>query len=162
MESSDIFITDPLSGDLPTLVEKAKAALEKKRKWYWSTVRAFVRKEGNHHTSVAPKQSWNEGFMEGATETVKNHWEDFVEKQKTLNETLQEKLTDIVQDIKDVIDGKNISSFREWKTNNGLFSDDPTMVRLPMERLRGLLEAQKRGIEQACSEHVEGLENDTR
>ncbi|KAK5700424.1 hypothetical protein LTR17_022926 [Elasticomyces elasticus] len=51
--------------------------LGQKRKKHASTIMAFMRRNGNHHTSVCPQESWNEHFMKGLTDAVEEHWDVF-------------------------------------------------------------------------------------
>ncbi|KAK3614421.1 hypothetical protein LTR56_027262 [Elasticomyces elasticus] len=51
--------------------------LGQKRKKHASTIMAFMRRNGNHHTSMCPQESWNEHFMRGLTDAVEEHWDVF-------------------------------------------------------------------------------------
>lgn len=100
-------IVSPLASNLSNFLKRAKAAVEKKRKWHWSTMRCFVRHGGNHSTSVAPKQSWNESFMEAASDMIKANWDEYLKKQAKNGSELEEELVKLVQDTEIFIQGRS-------------------------------------------------------
>ncbi|KAK5730407.1 hypothetical protein LTR15_000344 [Elasticomyces elasticus] len=57
--------------------DTAVKVLDQKRKKHSATIRAFIRKDGNHSTQMCPKESWNEQFVKGSTEFIDEHWETF-------------------------------------------------------------------------------------
>lgn len=69
-------------------------------------MRAFIRRDGCHCTSVAPQQNWNEQFLEGANDIVREQWSALLAKQEKLSEKLLEELSDLVRSIKQSVKGK--------------------------------------------------------
>ena len=106
LRESEERMTTPLLGDLKELIKKASDGLKKKEKWSWATMRAFIRRDGNHQTSVAPKQSFNEQFMEGATALAKKQWDTFTKEHGKLSNRLETELKGLVQGIKKLIESE--------------------------------------------------------
>ncbi|RMZ03151.1 hypothetical protein D0860_06920 [Hortaea werneckii] len=118
------------------LVEAASSVVNDKIKpWHPSTVRAFIRRDGNHRTSVVPQQSWNEQFLEKASKLAKQGWEVFSDKEKELAIAFEKSL---------------ISLLERMECDIG---NHPAAVVLPMDRIKEVFEAQMDGIREACLDH---------
>lgn len=115
-QESNTLITDTIVEDLSDLAEKANAVVDGKRRWNWSTVRAFVRRDGSHRTSVAPQQNWNEQFLEGANQIVGEQWDELIEKQEELSGQLREGLIDLVNGIETMVKGTWLSWWEQNRT----------------------------------------------
>ena len=108
MQANTAIITTPLYGLQSSLIAGARSVLHTKRIWNWSTTRAFIRKDGNHKTSVAPRQSWNEQFLQGAIDLTHDQWDVFITKQMELGDQLEEDLTNLITGIHDSIQSEYI------------------------------------------------------
>ncbi|KAK5702966.1 hypothetical protein LTR97_003912 [Elasticomyces elasticus] len=109
----------------------AVKALEQKRKRHGATLMAFTRKNGNHRTTVCPKESWNEQFMQGITDFVGEHWE-----------ALNNSKALITDDLRNVL-VEDMSSILPLMTE-----EHPLTVKvLPMRRLAELVDAQVGAID---------------
>lgn len=129
----------------PKLVEAAGDVINNKiHRWAWPTIRAFIRRDGNHRTSVAKQQSWNEQFLEAAKEDAEQSWDAFMQKEKELAKGLQ-------KDLLKLLEGMNTTVQRH-----------PAAYVLPMDRIKEIFDAHIDGIEQACREHRKELKKELR
>ncbi|KAI7283963.1 hypothetical protein KC345_g2598 [Hortaea werneckii] len=127
------------------LVEAASGVLNSKISvWHWSTVRAFIRRDGNHRTSVVPQQSWNEQFLEKASKLAREGWEVFSDKEKELAIGLEKSLLSLLERMECDI------------------GNHPAAVVLPMDRIKEVFEAQKDGIREACRDHESEFKKELR
>ena len=117
------------------IVVTATTALEKRRKWHWSTTRSFIRNDGNHATTIVPEQCWNDHFLEGVKNVMREQWDCFSKKQEELGGTLMTDLIDLVQGVWDAVNAH------------------PAHMVLPMDQVDELFRAELNGIKQACREH---------
>ncbi|KAI6891891.1 hypothetical protein KC318_g12729 [Hortaea werneckii] len=118
------------------LVEAARGVINCKiNAWNASTIRAFIRKDGNHRTSIVPQQSWNEQFLEKASKLVKQGWEVFSDKEKDLAIGLEKSLLSLLERMECDI------------------GNHPAAIVLPMDRIKEVFEAQMDGIREACRDH---------
>lgn len=99
MTRSGNLIVDPLRFDAHAIVDRALQVLNAKLPWNWSTLRAFVRRDGNHSTSVAPPQSFNEQFAERAINCVHAQWDEFIAATQELSVDLRDELYKLVRKI---------------------------------------------------------------
>ncbi|RMX97892.1 hypothetical protein D0868_10403 [Hortaea werneckii] len=118
------------------LVEAARGVISSKiNAWHASTIRAFIRRDGNHRTSVVPQQSWNEQFLERASKVAKQGWEVFSDKEKELAIELEKSLFGLLEKMECDI------------------GNHPAAIVLPMDRIKEVFEAQMDGIREACRDH---------
>ena len=104
MAAAEELVIKPIEVGQAELVAAAGDIVEKKlRGWYWSTIRAFIRRDGNHRTSVVPQQSWNEQFLEAANKLTRESWENFAEREKELAKELKEGLLMLVRKVSTTI-----------------------------------------------------------
>lgn len=78
---SESCLVKPLTHKQQRFIDHALTVLEKKKSWHWGTLRAFVKKGGNHCTASMPKESWNEQFSETANKIIQIEWDEYVQKQ---------------------------------------------------------------------------------
>ncbi|KAI6870639.1 hypothetical protein KC338_g2956 [Hortaea werneckii] len=127
------------------IVEAASSVLNDKIKpWHPSTKRAFIRRDGNHRTSVVPQQSWNEQFLEKASKLAKEGWDVFSEKEKELAAGLEKSLLGLLERMECDIE------------------NHPAAVVLPMDRIKEVFEAQMDGIRGACQDHESEFKKELR
>ncbi|KAI7383354.1 hypothetical protein KC336_g18393, partial [Hortaea werneckii] len=127
------------------LVEAASNVINSKiNAWHASTVRAFIRRDGNHRTSVVPQQSWNEQFLEKATKLAKQGWEVFSDKEKELAVGLEKGLLSLLERMECDI------------------GNHPAAIVLPMDRIKEVFEAQMDGIREACRDHESEFKKELR
>ena len=105
METVEEINIRPLADAQSELISSAVNHVNVKKQWAWSTMRAFIRKDGNHKTSVAPQQSWNEQFLEGANKIFREQWEEFNKKQTELGAELKAHLLSLILDLAETIKG---------------------------------------------------------
>lgn len=106
VEVSGNIVVNKIKEELAEIIQQAKKELWKIRQMHWCTIRAFVRRDGNHSTSLVPESSWNENFLTGAKNIIKQRWPIFVEKQKELAHQLEHDLIALVTDIATAVQGK--------------------------------------------------------
>ncbi|KAF2767503.1 hypothetical protein EJ03DRAFT_376077 [Teratosphaeria nubilosa] len=82
--ASRALVIDPLIAAQQDLVKSAFKVLDEKRKWQWSTMRAFIRRDGNHRTSVVPRQCWNEQFLDAANKLNRENLRRFAQEEDKL------------------------------------------------------------------------------
>lgn len=127
------------------LVEAASNVINSKiNAWHASTVRAFIRRDGNHRTSVVPQQSWNEQFLEKASKLTKQGWEVFSDKEKELAIGLEKSLLSLLERMECDI------------------GNHPAAIVLPMDRIKEVFEAQMDGIREACRDHESEFKKELR
>ncbi|KAI6808123.1 hypothetical protein KC332_g13506 [Hortaea werneckii] len=127
------------------IVEAASGVVNDKIKpWHASTQRAFIRRDGNHRTSVVPQQSWNEQFLEKASKLAKKGWEVFSDKEKELAIGLEKSLLGLLERMECDI------------------GNHPAAVVLPMDRIKEVFEAQMDGIREACRDHESEFKKELR
>ncbi|KAI7542689.1 hypothetical protein KC331_g7824 [Hortaea werneckii] len=127
------------------LVEAASSVINSKiNAWHASTVRAFIRRDGNHRTSVVPQQSWNEQFLEKASKVAKQGWEVFSGKEKELAIGLEKSLLGLLEKMERDI------------------GNHPAAIVLPMDRIKEVFEAQMDGIREACRDHESEFKKELR
>ncbi|KAK5107579.1 hypothetical protein LTR62_001022 [Meristemomyces frigidus] len=119
-------LTSPLHRLWSATRRVALEEFKKRERKHPSTVRAFIRKNGNHSTRICPKDSWNEHFMKGVTEFIVEHWEAFESSKSSITDHLKDAL---VQDMRAILPA--------IKRDHA-----PSVPTLPMDRLVGLIEAQ--------------------
>ncbi|KAI7295295.1 hypothetical protein KC340_g15848 [Hortaea werneckii] len=130
------FVVNGLQDARNDLVEAASSVVNSKiNGWHASTVRAFIRRDGNHRTSVVPQQSWNEQFLEKASKVAKQGWEVFSDKEKELAIGLEKSLLSLLERMECDI------------------GNHPAAIVLPMDRIKEVFEAQMDGIREACRDH---------
>ncbi|GAB1732998.1 hypothetical protein NU195Hw_Modified_455t1 [Hortaea werneckii] len=117
------------------VVAASRVVNDKIQPWHASTVRAFIRRDGNHRTSVAPQQSWNDQFLEKASKLAEQGWELFSDKEKELAISLDKSLLSLLERMECDI------------------GNHPAAVVLPMDRIKEVFEAQMDGIREACRDH---------
>lgn len=144
MTISDATVVKALDETRPDQLQIAIRELEKKRQWHWSTTRAFVRRNGTHKTSVAPKQCWNEQFMEGTIDLVKEIWDRLQEKRDHAANELMDELIGLVRGVWEMVKGH------------------PAHMILPMDRVNEIFEAHLEGVKQACTTQQEDLNHELR
>lgn len=105
LDANNTFNAKPLLDAREELATAAISELEKKRSWHWSTTRAFIRKDGNHITNLAPRQSWNEQFQAEATRLLSEKWDGFLTEQKDLSAGLQKDLLGLIHSIRHQLEG---------------------------------------------------------
>ncbi|EME86195.1 uncharacterized protein MYCFIDRAFT_82123 [Pseudocercospora fijiensis CIRAD86] len=137
LDSNEELNVKPLAANQDDLVAAALAELDKKKKWHWGTTRAFLRRDGNHKTSVAPKQSWTEQFLSAASKMLNSSWSAFTAGQETLTSQLKAELLELLESVE-----KSITSH-------------PASMILPMNRIKEMLKAHVEGIEHACRDFGE-------
>lgn len=142
--SAQKIIVERLEHSQEDSVSTALEQLQIKKKWVWATLRAFIRRQGNHKTSVAPKQSWNEQFQSTATEQVLEFWDSFIEEENIKSEKLKGGLTKLIKRVSDCV------------------NNHPAGMVLPTDRIDEILDAQAQGIEQACRDHQDAVAKDLR
>ncbi|KAK3112459.1 hypothetical protein LTR53_011253 [Teratosphaeriaceae sp. CCFEE 6253] len=104
----------------------AAKALDQKRSKHAATIMAFIRKNGNHQTSVCPKESWNEHFMQGVTVFISENWEAFESSKAQITDHLRDTLIKDMRGILPAIEDEHPLSSHV----------------LPMHRLRELVNVQ--------------------
>lgn len=133
-------IANVLQGSVVEASEYAVKQLDKKRNKHAATIRAFIRRNGNHATRLCPREVWNENFSK--------LFNDLAVKQESTVAQLKEERTDelesgIKQDLEDFI--KKLDTF-------------PSS--LPKERLVEAINIQVRGIENAFAlAHVDNVKD---
>ncbi|KAK3672927.1 hypothetical protein LTR78_007280 [Recurvomyces mirabilis] len=122
----DSFLTGPLRQRWTSTRQTALDILTKKRQKHSSTLRAFIRRNGNHSTQLCPKESWNEQFIKGITNFISEHWEEFESSKAAITEQLNDALA---RDMRAILPAMS--------------RDHPSsMAALPVDRLEELVEAQ--------------------
>ena len=99
LDEAEQMLVKPLSHKQKKFADQAVSVLETKKSWAWGTIRAFCRKNGNHSTSVMPKESWNEQFLEAANKITRIEWDDFVGRQAKTFDALKEDIIMLLEGI---------------------------------------------------------------
>ncbi|KAK4896001.1 hypothetical protein LTR49_028196 [Elasticomyces elasticus] len=120
------FLIASLSEQFHQSRDTAVKVLDAKRKKHSATIMAFVRRDGNHQTSVCPKESWNESFMQGWTDAINEHWDVFENNMAKFTAQLRDALISDMRAILPLIKEQHPESVKV----------------LPMTRLHELVEAQ--------------------
>ena len=107
LASNEIGVVKRLQDSKQKQLRVALSQLEKKKGWHWSTTRAFIRRYGNHTTSVAPKQCWNEQFLEGTIEVVDEQWPLFERGREQVAEAMKDDLIGLLCDVLKTVNGKS-------------------------------------------------------
>lgn len=157
----DSFVVKPLTKESNTLGKAASTVMDKKKSWHWSTMRAYVRRDGCHSTSVMPLHSWNLEFMESASWTIREQWQAFKCRQEQLRGELQKDLVNLVDRIESSVDSKRNFARNGIRANLD-FPEHPARFALPMQSLMRMFEAQRAGIKQACEDQQEAQEQELR
>ncbi|KAK4963177.1 hypothetical protein LTR10_000805 [Elasticomyces elasticus] len=124
----------------------AVAVLDEKRKKHPSTIRAFIRKYGNHTTGLCPQEAWNEHFMTAITDFVDQHWEAFEAGRTQITDELMNALAqDLRSILPDIAEQHPLSS-----------------KILPTRRLDDLVEAQVGALENTFDESLHAYSQDLR
>ncbi|KAH9845227.1 hypothetical protein Tdes44962_MAKER01237 [Teratosphaeria destructans] len=142
--ASTALVIAPLMAAQQDLIKGAFEVLDEKQKWHWSTMRAFIRRDGTHRTSVVPKQCWNEQFLEAANKLNRQNLGHLTQEKDKLGVKMKTQLSDLVRTIAAVV------------------KNDPASTVLPMDRLNEIFEAQFAGIQQAYNEHHQVLKKGLR
>ncbi|TKA66048.1 hypothetical protein B0A55_09639 [Friedmanniomyces simplex] len=93
-------LVNALHKQFATTRDTAIKVLDQKRKKHSATIRAFIRKNGNHSTQMCPKESWNEQFVKGITEFIDQHWEAFENSRTQITDQLKDVL---IQDMRNIL-----------------------------------------------------------
>ncbi|KAK5718256.1 hypothetical protein LTR17_015706 [Elasticomyces elasticus] len=93
-------LVNVLHSQFSTTRDTAVKVLDQKRKKHSATIRAFIRKNGNHSTQMCPKESWNEQFLKGITEFIDEHWETFENSRTQITDQLKDAL---IQDMHNIL-----------------------------------------------------------
>ncbi|KAK4908758.1 hypothetical protein LTR49_022378 [Elasticomyces elasticus] len=124
------FLIASLSEQFHQSRDTAVKVLDAKRKKHPANVMAFVRRDGNHQTSVCPKESWNESFMQGCTDAINEHWDVFENNMAKFTAQLRSALISDMRTIPPLIKEQHPESVKV----------------LPMTRLHELVEAQTNAV----------------
>lgn len=120
MQASEKHIVDPIRDHCRDISRVALDRVANLDSWYWSTIKAFVRRDGNHQTSVCPRQSWNEDFLRRARDVVNQHWADFEKELGSAEDRLQQYLTGLIGDIAAVVEGKSVMTIERVSTDRAV------------------------------------------
>lgn len=122
-------ISKELQASVVAASEYATKQLDKKRTKHAATIRAFIRRNGNHATRLCPKEVWNENFSKLFNDLVVKQESTVVQLRETLTKMLED---GIKQDLREFV--KKLDTF-------------PGSV--PKQRLAEAIDIQVRGIENA-------------
>ncbi|KAK0253025.1 hypothetical protein LTS09_011935 [Friedmanniomyces endolithicus] len=126
--------------------ESALKVLNQKRKKHPSTIRAFVRKHGNHSTKLCPKESWNEQFVKSITDFIDQPWEAFENHRTQSMDQLKDAL---IQDMRNILPD--------------IAKEHPLSSKaLPTARLAGLIEAQVGALSNIFQKNLHPYSKDLR
>ncbi|KAI7220454.1 hypothetical protein KC343_g2819 [Hortaea werneckii] len=96
----DKMILQPLLSKVTRHSSEAVDMLELKRKHrHPATLKAFMRKGGNHCTANCPRESWNEQYLQGPSTVLNKSWERAKKHQDKLLNTLKKQITDEVANM---------------------------------------------------------------
>lgn len=115
--------------NLPAVIARATKELARKKLLHWCTIRATIRKDGNHMRSVVPQESWNEEFLIGASKVVQDRWNVFMETHDKLALQLQAELARLVADISKIVRSK-YPAHREKDELTGYSHRPPRLFRV--------------------------------
>jgi hypothetical protein len=104
MRAVDAKLIHPLHHQQQGSVSRALAYLERLKTWPHPTLKAFIRKYGDHETIKMPKQSWNRNFMQRSNEVIATVWPDFIQELRSYQQYVEKGIVigmrKIVQDLK--------------------------------------------------------------
>lgn len=122
----------PIRHQQELLAAKAVKVVKGLGKWHYCTIRAFVTNGGKYNTSVKPKQSWNEDFMNYATANIVNPaWAK-----------LQSQASQFLEDTGEKIFGMLLGILEDLKS-------EPDAVCLQLPRFLEVVYAQAKGMSAA-------------
>lgn len=98
-------VDDFLAKTIPSASEAALQQLQNKRKKHWTTIHAFLRKNGNHATRMCPKESWNENFSKFFAEAVGTSQAALAQAQAGHTTELELSIVDDLNKLKQEIQG---------------------------------------------------------
>ncbi|KAF7192035.1 hypothetical protein HII31_06680 [Pseudocercospora fuligena] len=127
------FVT-PIMDRLQALQAAALKVLAGKKPWAFSSIRAFVRKDGRHETRSIEWESWNEQFLDDTADIILENWDYFADVNSDNFRRLQEKLLGECRDIVAQMDNTS------------------AQYRLDRERFTEFIESQLRGIHHLCQD----------
>ncbi|EME48195.1 hypothetical protein DOTSEDRAFT_51419 [Dothistroma septosporum NZE10] len=122
------------SGDI---IQVAIKKFEEKRKKHHSTIRAFIRRNGNYATKMTPRESWNTDFCKGILEITNQDSEEWE------------------SDMIDHLDATRDKIINEVKKILSDLMAEPSAAALPLGKFQNLIETQIEGIEDAFSADLE-------
>jgi hypothetical protein len=156
----DTKLANPIRDQQQSCITRALTYLEQLKTWHYSTLKAFIRRHGNHATATMPKQSWNEHFAEGCTEVISAAWADFLkelrEHQVQVENGILLGMRNILQNLK----GELISKRRGTAFGAHYFVGDPAALTLPMAKFEEAFEAHIEGVRKYNRDYIEDLIQD--
>ena len=129
--------------------ECALEVLQDLKGWHYATLKAFMMKDGCHHTTAMPQQSWNQRFTEKFRDIILHSWEDFFEAQEALMVRMEK---DFVARVSGILpELKSECSLPHWRshTYSALLLGEPATVALPMTAFEGALSGHIQGVRNA-------------
>lgn len=82
---------------------KAGNYMDEVENWHWTSIRAFIRFNGDHKTNAVGKVSWNMKMMVPAVDHLKGLWKDLASKASELLETMQTDVLDHIDGLKGML-----------------------------------------------------------
>ena len=75
-------------------INAARAVMTRKRRKRYASIKAFVRREGNHSTKTCAKECWNEELIGSVVDSVNKFWPTLEDDKQELTDTLQKSILD--------------------------------------------------------------------
>ncbi|CZT23891.1 uncharacterized protein RCC_09606 [Ramularia collo-cygni] len=122
-------IVKALDANKINILEVALQKFEEKKQKHSASVRAFIRKNGNHSSKLCPKDCWNESFTRAIHQLVDTEGQSWGE--------------DFLSNM-DVTKGWIIADLQRVLVSIG---EQPSATVLPMTKIKELIEAQIVGVE---------------
>lgn len=133
---SDKMILQPLLSKVTKHSSEAIDMLEFKRKHrHPATLKAFMRKGGNHCTANCPRESWNEQYLQGPSTVLSKSWDKTKKHQDRLLSALKKRITDEVANMLETI------------------KEDQHANRLELASFEQMVAGQIRGIKNTFRDH---------
>lgn len=136
-------ITEPLLAQASEHSAGAAGLLELKRKdRHPATLKAFMRRGGNHKTKACPRESWNEHFLVGAVHIVDKGWKKVNKHQQLL------------------VDGSEEAIVKAVKSMLATIKKDKRAAPLELKSFDQLIKGQIVGIKNVLRDHQKDLKQD--
>ena len=101
-------IVAEIMSQLNNLIQGATTIMHRKEKWHFSGLKAFIQNFGKHKTSMIPRHSWNDQFLEGANEIISAQWPGLETAQDEASDRLRDQMVAVLDRIETAINGKSV------------------------------------------------------